>query len=524
MQLIFIISLVIVLLSPSFVFASETNGTVDSTYKYAWSENIGWINFEVSGGNVAITDSGITGYAWSANHGWINLNPSSSGVSNNNEGTLSGSAWGENTGWIDFAGVTIDSSGYFSGYASGTVTGQISFNCANTSSCGSSDFKVRTDWRPRSARPACNNSTDDDGDGLTDYPLDPGCSSASDTDETDPVPVIGGGGLPPEAYSPPSAPAGGFSITINGGVGVTNNQYVTLSFNVGSDVKKLAISNTDDFKDASQEKYEPTIKWSLCSRFGRLVKLPNCPEGKYTVYAKFYTIYGRASQVVLDSIVYKKSVKIEHFTAAMLFNRNLRLGNRGKDVKALQEWLNQLDIHKLADRGPGSPGNETEYFGRLTFNALKKCQEYHKEQILTPIGLTAATGFFGPSTRAFANSFFLKQPSTEIPAATPLIQQPEALIQPTSAVFNRLLQYGTSHNDVKRLQRLLNSDPNTKLAESGVGSPGNETSYFGPITRNAVKKFQKKYNIVSFGDEKSTGYGLVGPKTRAKLREVFGGE
>ena len=25
--------------------ASETNGTIDTTYKYAWGENIGWINF-----------------------------------------------------------------------------------------------------------------------------------------------------------------------------------------------------------------------------------------------------------------------------------------------------------------------------------------------------------------------------------------------------------------------------------------------------------------------------------------------
>ncbi len=151
-QLFFIISLAVILLSPGFVFASETNGTIDSTYKYAWSENIGWINFACDNCNVQITDSAMTGYAWSANYGWKNLNPSTSGVSNNSEGTLSGSAWGENTGWIDFSGVTIDSSGYFSGYASGTVTGQISFNCANTSSCGSSDFKVRTDWRPVSTR------------------------------------------------------------------------------------------------------------------------------------------------------------------------------------------------------------------------------------------------------------------------------------------------------------------------------------------------------------------------------------
>ncbi|QSA96502.1 cellulose binding domain-containing protein [Methylococcus sp. EFPC2] len=36
---------------------------------------------------------------------------------------------------------------------------------------------------------ACNDGVDNDGDGATDYPADPGCVSASDGDETDPLPV-----------------------------------------------------------------------------------------------------------------------------------------------------------------------------------------------------------------------------------------------------------------------------------------------------------------------------------------------
>ncbi len=35
--------------------------------------------------------------------------------------------------------------------------------------------------------PACSDGIDNDGDGLIDFPADPGCSSASDTDETDPI-------------------------------------------------------------------------------------------------------------------------------------------------------------------------------------------------------------------------------------------------------------------------------------------------------------------------------------------------
>jgi len=144
-----------IIFSVSPVFASETNGTIDNngTYKYAWGENIGWLNFACDNCNVQVTDSDISGYAWSTQFGWINLNPSNSGVKNTSNGVLSGHAWSSNLGWIDFSGVTINSSGEFLGYATVKFdSSQINFNCINGNSCSSADFKVKTDWRPASAR------------------------------------------------------------------------------------------------------------------------------------------------------------------------------------------------------------------------------------------------------------------------------------------------------------------------------------------------------------------------------------
>lgn len=146
------------------VLASINDGTIDATDKYAWGENVGWINFGTSEGNVHITDSGLTGYAWGENIGWISLNCSNDNscnavdykVANDGSGNLSGYAWGENVGWInfnpDYGGVSISSMGEFSGYAWGENIGWIIFNCANTSSCATVDYKIKTDYRPKNAR------------------------------------------------------------------------------------------------------------------------------------------------------------------------------------------------------------------------------------------------------------------------------------------------------------------------------------------------------------------------------------
>lgn len=171
-------------------------GNIDATDKFAEfldSKVVApKINFGTTEGDVTVTDSDVTGYAWSAEYGWINLDPANGGVLNNGSGTLSGYAWGEGTGWINFnptnGGVTINTStGIFSGYAWSQNLGWISFNCADEGVCGTDDYKVKTSWP--GAVYQCNDGIDNDGDGLTDFPNDSGCDSATDDDESN-----GGGG------------------------------------------------------------------------------------------------------------------------------------------------------------------------------------------------------------------------------------------------------------------------------------------------------------------------------------------
>jgi hypothetical protein len=76
-------------------------------------------------------------------------------------------------------------------------------------------------------------------------------------------------------------------------------------------------------------------------------------------------------------------------------------------------------------------------------------------------------------------------------------------------------------NAVQILQEMLNQSADTQVAVTGPGSPGNETTFFGAMTEVAVQKFQAKYDIVSSGTPSTTGYGAVGPKTRAKLNALY---
>ncbi len=263
-----------------------------ATTGYAWGENIGWIDFGSSAGDVTVTDSALSGYAYGENIGWIAL----TGVINNN-GTLSGYAWGENVGWIDFGptldGVTINTStGVFSGYAYGENIGWINFDTSSL---------VTTSWRPISASTPVVQSTSHSG------------SVAS------PATLRALGLLPPINSNVPGCP-----------VGMTCIPRVNIPIT------------------------SPTFTAPALGPIGSLPIIPTI--------------------------------------GATTFTRNLSTGQKGNDVKTLQQYLNSKGFI-VSTSGAGSPGNETTTFGSLTRVALTKFQ---KASNISP-----AVGYFGPITRAY---------------------------------------------------------------------------------------------------------------------------
>ena len=84
-------------------------------------------------------------------------------------------------------------------------------------------------------------------------------------------------------------------------------------------------------------------------------------------------------------------------------------------------------------------------------------------------------------------------------------------VQPQTPSFARNLQVGSTGDDVLALQVYLNARGFT-IAQSGAGSPGNETMRFGGLTRAALAKFQAANGI-------TPSVGFFGPKTRAYVNE-----
>ncbi|MDO8561601.1 MAG: peptidoglycan-binding protein [bacterium] len=182
---------------------------------------------------------------------------------------------------------------------------------------------------------------------------------------------------------------------------------------------------------------------------------------------------------------------------APTFTRNLFRGATGEDVRALQKFLNAEGFSVTVS------GQETAFFGPATAAALIRFQEKYRAQILTPNGLASGTGILGPATIAFITKRSVTTPITPAQTTAPATGSNVLLI-------TRSLSWGARGTDVTALQQ--------SLISLGYLASGNATGYFGPLTRAALRQFQCAKNLICSGNEYSTGWGNLGPRTRAALK------
>lgn len=128
--------LIVVLLSPMFGWLSLHGATtIDSTNRYAYGANVGWLDAVANTNNGAVIGQFYcSGDIYSANVGWINLGSGSPangiqynnttgdcGVNQDGVGNLRGYAYGANIGWINFENIGAPKANLLTGRLSGSV-------------------------------------------------------------------------------------------------------------------------------------------------------------------------------------------------------------------------------------------------------------------------------------------------------------------------------------------------------------------------------------------------------------------
>jgi peptidoglycan hydrolase-like protein with peptidoglycan-binding domain len=181
-----------------------------------------------------------------------------------------------------------------------------------------------------------------------------------------------------------------------------------------------------------------------------------------------------------------------NLTEAYTFTKQMDLGYEGEEVSQLQSLLKTKGFFVYPEI--------TGYFGEITREATQKFQV---EKNIVSSGTPSTTGFgrVGPQTLSLLNVLDISNPIID--------SSPEVEMEIFS--FSKDLGLEYSDADVLELQRFLNGR-GFILSQTGPGSPGNETDYFGQKTFDALIRYQLDEGIVPVS-------GFFGPLTRKSINE-----
>ena len=271
----------------------------------------------------------------------------------------------------------------------------------------------------------------------------------------------GGGGSPPPATTDTAAPSTPSGLTAR----AISSSQINLSWS----------ASTDNVGVVGYHIYRNNLKIATISS----ASYQDTRLSPTTIYTYAISAYDAAGNGSFASVpVTAKTLSIASAApAAFRFTRNLSKGSQGEDVKNLQTVLNQEGVY---------PENIISgNFFSLTQKAVILFQKKH--------AITPALGFVGPLTREKLNALYGAGVPTP-PSAAKLLSGPFAL--------------GFEGEQVRILQEMLARD-------KSIYPEGLATGYYGALTKKAVERFQQKYGIEVTG--------VAGPKTRAKLNELYGG-
>ncbi|MFC1655253.1 peptidoglycan-binding protein [Patescibacteria group bacterium] len=193
------------------------------------------------------------------------------------------------------------------------------------------------------------------------------------------------------------------------------------------------------------------------------------------------------------------------------FTNDLEPGDKGEDVRRLQEDLKKFNLFAIEPTG---------YYGDLTKHAVLKFQQ--KKGLVASVDDSGA-GVFGPRTRGAINGILGYRANTKAIIASKTAsfkeegkmlaqstEEPVAKEVKTSA-FTAELGIGSRGEQVALLQKTLKG--------LGFYNGGFTTDYYGSITEDAVVDFQLDKGLISSVND--TGAGNVGPQTREALNALL---
>lgn len=199
-------------------------------------------------------------------------------------------------------------------------------------------------------------------------------------------------------------------------------------------------------------------------------------------------------------IVTSSFIPFVAFAQVNLF-RDLFIGISGSDVLDLQKILNKDSETQIAEFGVGSAGKETDYFGNLTKEAVKKFQIKYSDYVLKPIGLSLPTGYVGKLTRDFINQNFKNENSTSTKTIgvdtnnknineLPIIESitPETIFGKTKIIIK-----GRNFTDKNTI--IITFESRTEF--SNIKSSDNGTLIEFDFESSIQKKFDQKYGKIS---------------------------
>jgi len=270
-------------------------------------------------------------------------------------------AWGENIGWIDFGseeGNVNVSDTSITGYAYSSNVGWISLDCSNSDGDCENQYGVTNNeegevdgyaWGENIGWIDFNGVTIDTNGDFTGYAYSPNVGYISfNCLNTD---TCGDGDID-------------FKVSTSWTKTVTSTTTATTTI----DEKPVEDSNSNGSS-------------SRRSGSKKVITRKTAPVGELSLSESIIT----GPQEDQPTTSYSDENKLSSL------DQDLYLGMTHDNVKKLQQLLNKLG-YILAESGPGSPGNETNYFGTLTKNALAKFQADN--------GILPSVGYFGPKTRA----------------------------------------------------------------------------------------------------------------------------